>query len=82
MASLKTLTIWSEGQLAKLVRENLKDRIFSCGLVERRRIEISEVKSFESILMFSLVGISAASPLSILLEAMILYFDILTASNH
>jgi hypothetical protein len=48
MARLKTLTIWSEGQLAKLVRESLKDRIFSCGLVEKRRIEISEVKSFES----------------------------------
>lgn len=28
MASLKTLTLWSEGQLAKLVRESLKDRIF------------------------------------------------------
>jgi hypothetical protein len=48
MASLKTLTLWSEGQLAKLVRESLKDRILSCGLVEKRRIEISEVKSFES----------------------------------
>lgn len=67
----------------KLVRESLKDRIFSCGLVERRRIEMEEVKSFESILLFSLVGISAASPLSIGgKNAMILYFYILTASNH
>lgn len=67
----------------KLVRESFLDRIFSCGLVERRRIEMEEVKSFESILLFSLVGISAASPLSIGgKNAMIFYFDILTASNH
>lgn len=67
----------------KLVRESFQDRILSCGLVERRRIEMEEVKSFESILLFSLVGISAASPLSMFRKnAMILYFYILTASNH